>query len=73
MNEWKCPKCKKTVTCHPGTSRRDNKTEICSECCTDEAIFDWQVAVAKQKKKIFPQNFIDLEREWLKEVEIHEN
>jgi len=73
MNEWKCPKCKKTVTCHPGTSRRDNKTNICSECCTDEAIFDWQVNVAKQKKKIFPENFIALEREWLKEVEIHEN
>lgn len=68
MNEWTCPKCKKKVTCHPGTSRRDNKTSICSDCCTDEAIFDWQVAMTKQKKQIFPENFIALEREWLEEM-----
>ena len=69
IKEWNCPRCKKAVTCHPGTSRRDNKTKICSECCTEEAIFDFHVAMAKEKKKIFPANFLALEREWLKEVE----
>jgi predicted nucleic acid-binding Zn-ribbon protein len=34
----KCPKCGKTYTDHPAMSRVDNKTEICPECGTREAL-----------------------------------
>lgn len=38
-NEKKiCPRCGKTYTGYPATSRFDNKTEICSDCGTDEAM-----------------------------------
>ena len=33
-----CPKCGKTYTGYPATSRADNKTEICPECGTREAL-----------------------------------
>lgn len=33
-----CPRCKKTYTGYPAISRKDNKTEICSECGTKEAL-----------------------------------
>lgn len=37
-----CPRCHKEVVGeHPAISRRDNETEICSECGTEEAIFDY--------------------------------
>lgn len=36
----KCPKCNGPLGKRPGLSRRDNKTEICSDCCTREAIED---------------------------------
>lgn len=38
---WKCPHCKDTVTDFPALSRRDNKTEICSDCGTKEAFEDY--------------------------------
>lgn len=34
----KCPKCKKEIKGYPALSRKDNKTEICSECGTKEAL-----------------------------------
>ncbi len=34
----KCPKCGKEYTGYPAISRTDNKTEICSECGTAEAL-----------------------------------
>lgn len=38
-NETKmCPKCGKTYRGHPAISRADNKTPICSECGTREAL-----------------------------------
>ncbi len=38
-NETKvCPKCGKTYRGHPAISREDNKTPICSECGTREAL-----------------------------------
>lgn len=33
-----CPECGKPLTSHPALSRRDNKTEICSDCGTREAL-----------------------------------
>ena len=38
--EWKCPRCKRTTIDFPAISRKDNKTEICSACGTDEALID---------------------------------
>ena len=38
---WKCPDCKDTVTDFPAISRRDNRTEICSDCGTREALEDY--------------------------------
>ncbi len=37
-----CPKCKRPYTGYPALSRRDNKTEICPDCGTREAIEDMQ-------------------------------
>lgn len=36
-----CPICKKEYTGYPAISRKDNKTEICSECGLKEALEDW--------------------------------
>lgn len=35
-----CPKCGKKYTDYPAISRRDNKTEICSDCGLAEALED---------------------------------
>tara|TARA_Y100000310_G_C20670209_1_gene809827 strand:- start:1318 stop:1500 length:183 start_codon:yes stop_codon:yes gene_type:complete len=47
MADKLCPRCKicyfnKEKGKHPAISRRDNKTEICSFCGTDEALFDFK-------------------------------
>ena len=34
----KCPKCKKEIVGYPSISRFDNKTEICADCGTREAL-----------------------------------
>ena len=39
----KCPRCKKEFKGHPAISRRDNKTEICSDCGLQEAMFDFKL------------------------------
>lgn len=36
-----CPRCHKEYTSHPAISRKDNKTRICSDCGTQEAMFDF--------------------------------
>ena len=40
----KCPKCGKTYTKYPALSRRDNKTYICPQCGTEEAMEDFKKA-----------------------------
>ena len=47
--EWVCPICKRTVTDYPAISRRDNKTEICSQCGTTEALNDFFGLTPKKK------------------------
>lgn len=42
-NFKKCPKCKLMYSEPPAISRRDNKTEICSQCGIKEAIEDWYI------------------------------
>ena len=39
---WTCLICKTETTDFPAVSRRDNKTEICSQCGTNEAIEDFK-------------------------------
>lgn len=36
-----CPKCKDILVGYPAISRRDNVTEICSNCGTQEALEDY--------------------------------
>lgn len=33
-----CPRCHKDYDGHPAISRKDNKTELCSDCGTQEAL-----------------------------------
>lgn len=40
ITAWVCPKCHKTTTDYPALSRKDDKTEICSDCATEEAMAD---------------------------------
>lgn len=37
----KCPRCLGVMSEYPAVSRRDNKTEICSDCCQEEAMIDY--------------------------------
>ena len=37
----KCPICKKAIKGFPAISRKDNKTEICSECGQYEALVEF--------------------------------
>ena len=49
--EMKCPKCNKEM--YPprvALSRRDNKTNICPDCGTQEAIADYMAALERQKE-----------------------
>ncbi len=47
-----CPKCGKTYTGYPATSRVDNKTEICPECGTREALDAAGIDAAEQESII---------------------
>ena len=35
------PRCKREIETYPALSRRDNKTNICSDCGTAEALEDY--------------------------------
>jgi hypothetical protein len=45
MSEYKmggnCPRCKKDYPDYPALSRFDNKTDICSACGRQEALFNF--------------------------------
>ena len=36
-----CPRCNSAITTFPALSRRDNKTDICSDCGTAEGLEDY--------------------------------
>jgi hypothetical protein len=38
-----CPRCDKQYTGYPALSRRDNNTDICSSCGTEEAFIDFDL------------------------------
>lgn len=46
-----CPICKKTYTGYGATSRKDNKTEICSNCGTIEALEVYKKHLEGQEKE----------------------
>ena len=56
--KFTCPRCKKETNCYPAVSRRDNKTEICSDCSEQEAMFDFMI-----------EREMQLERGWLMEIQ----
>lgn len=61
-----CPRCHKKYDEYPAISRRDNKTQICSVCGTDEAMFDFMLFKNKDKyseEEITQQRI--KERTWL--------
>jgi hypothetical protein len=62
---WQCPRCKNHVQGYGATSRRDDKTMICSCCGTEEAIFDFTIHQAKQKGETISQETIESEKAWL--------
>lgn len=45
---WTCPNCEQRTTDYPAICRRDNKTEICSECGEIQAIQDFNASTAKK-------------------------
>ena len=48
---WECPRCGQTTVCYPALSRRDNKTNICSQCGIDEAMSDWLKHIQTNQKE----------------------
>ena len=67
IKELLCPRCGKLSKVPSALSRRDNKTEICSDCGTGEAVFDlmihtmWWAGKKEKVKKLKKE-----ERKWLK-------
>lgn len=47
---WQCPKCEGFIKDFPALSRRDNKTEICSDCGVKEALSDYYGSLKGGKK-----------------------
>lgn len=52
----KCPKCGAIINLYPAISRRDNKTEICSDCGVIEAMEDYINYKKYNDKKEVKQN-----------------
>lgn len=49
-----CPKCGKVISDYPALSRKDNRTEICSNCGTLEAlesVIEYERKIKNDKKK----------------------
>lgn len=49
-SEKVCPKCGQKYTGYPALSRKDNKTEICPDCGTEEAIEDYLSAMKHESR-----------------------
>ena len=47
-----CPACGKPLTGYPALSRKDNKTEICSDCGTKEALADFGMDIEEQEDMV---------------------
>lgn len=62
---WICPRCSNHARGYGATSRRDNKTMICSCCGTEEAIFDFKVSEARKQGELISEELVNSERSWL--------
>jgi len=54
-----CLRCMNEYSEHPAISRRDNKTEICSQCGTEEALIDAGFRSVDLKEKDFVNKIYD--------------
>ncbi|MGN1043533.1 MAG: hypothetical protein ACI4PR_01855 [Acutalibacteraceae bacterium] len=45
-----CPHCRRAYHGHPAVSRKDNKTLICSDCGTREALESLGISQAEQEQ-----------------------
>ncbi len=61
-----CPRCNQIMGDYPALSRRDNKTDICSSCGTEEALFDFRLKDIATPKTLLA---VKTEREWLRRLE----
>ena len=52
LKRWTCPRCEREVEGYPALSRKDNKTEICTNCGQEEAMNDFLKAKKKTKKLV---------------------
>jgi predicted RNA-binding Zn-ribbon protein involved in translation (DUF1610 family) len=54
-----CPKCDEPIGDHPALSRRDNKTQICSKCGTNEAMEDaFGISISCDNRKRFQTRIV---------------
>jgi len=64
-----CPKCGLTRSKLDALSRRNNKTMICSPCGLDEAMFDFTLDQAVNRKKLITEVEAEIlrhnEKTWL--------
>jgi RNA polymerase subunit RPABC4/transcription elongation factor Spt4 len=51
MKEKICPICKQKYKGQPAISRKDNKTEICGNCGTTEALLEYYKFIMKGGKE----------------------
>ena len=70
-----CPRCKEIYDGYPAISRRDNKTEICSNCGGEEALFDMKIHALSKNVDLIDEveKEYKAERAWLEEKEVIEN
>jgi hypothetical protein len=40
--KWLCPSCLQITDCYPAISRKDDETEICSDCGLAEALEEFE-------------------------------
>jgi len=62
-----CIRCNKSYNELPAISRRDNKTEICSECGNEEAYVDYyglkKIPEEQQKRELTFRKFLKKQKE----------
>lgn len=69
-----CPRCSQNFSGHPAISRRDNKTEICSDCGTSEAMNDfsdfYSIPMKERINELVFQKIIDADFDKWKEAKL---
>lgn len=69
MPQFKCPRCLRQAERKTSSvSRRDNRTAICENCGTEEAIFDMMVT-RLPLRRLIPKILRERERRMLKHLD----